>query len=126
MDLTDRELKLEYQNELKDIRSKIKKIEKLLKEMDKKINSNKIGILTFRKFTERMQELPDEIVKTKVLKKKNYLIEKIFSNLTVKNKKVVMYQLEEPFATFMKKGFVSKCRDGRTRTDGLTLPKRAL
>ena len=126
LEISDRELREDYESEVKENKKKIKEFELALIEIEKQIENNKSSILTFSKFTEQVEKLPDEIVKTKSLNRKNYLIEKIFSNLRVNNKKVAKYQLEEPFATFEKKGFFSECRGDRTRTCDLTLPKRAL
>lgn len=113
-ELPDKELRRDYELEIKDIKNKISKTDELLKEIESQIESNKVSILTFTKFTEQISKLPDEIVKTKSLKRKNYLIEKIFANLRINNRKVASYQLEEPFATFEKEGYFSKCRGDRT------------
>ncbi len=126
LDISDRELREDYERDLKTNKQKIKELTKLSNRIETAIEANKDSIPTFSKFTELLHELPDAIVKTKSLKQKNYLIEKIFSNLSVKDKKVSSYQLNEPFATFEKEGLFSECRGDRTRTCDLTLPKRAL
>lgn len=122
----DQDIKDEYRNDLKTNLAKKDEVEDAIKKANKLLNKHKTSFLSYAEFTEQMRKLPDMIKKTKSIEKKDYLIQKIFSNLSVENKKVATYQLEEPFATFMKKGFVSKCRGDRTRTCDLTVPNRAL
>lgn len=110
----DEDLKEDYENDLKLAKTQLKETQALSKKIDEKIEENKVSLLTFSKFTEQVRKIPDEIEKTKILKRKDYLIQKIFSNITTKDKKVASYQLNEPFSTFEKKGFFTKCRGGGT------------
>lgn len=102
----DEDLKEDYENDFKSAKTQLKETKALSKKINEKIEENKVLLLTFSKFTEQVRKIPDEIEKTKVLKRKDYLIQKIFSNIAIKDKKVALYQLNKPFSTFEKKAFL--------------------
>ncbi len=54
------------------------------------------------------------------------IIRMVFLNFTIKDKKVLTHQWNPKFESIAKIPSVNECRGDRTRTCGLTLPKRAL
>jgi site-specific DNA recombinase len=67
-----------------------------------------------------------EYVKNGIPILKDQVVRIIFLNLLVDEENVLSYRLKEPFNTLLKDRVVLQCRRNRTRTCGLTLPKRAL
>lgn len=106
LDASDNEIKNTFNDDLKD---KNKELKAILEEADKikqiKLQGNK-AILVYSDFVELFNNLPDILRKTKAIEAKDQIIRKIFSNFSLKDKKVASFRLNQPFEDFFKKGFI--------------------
>jgi hypothetical protein len=111
---TDPEIKESYRHDIKKKAKELKDLDKALATVAEAIEKNSIAVETYERFLELSRQLPDILRKTKSLTQKDTIIRQIFSNFTAKGKKVLMYQLGEPYDTFVKRGLFSSCRGNRT------------
>lgn len=109
---TDSEIKATYKEDLKVKNAELKIVLNEIEEI--KVLKAKGGkaILTYQEFIELFNDLPAILRKTKPMEGKDKLIRKIFSNFTLKNKKVASYQLNQPFKDFIEKGKIVNSRGG--------------
>lgn len=110
----DREIKEDFKADLKVKKQELLMQRELLNKKKAELNIQKEAFLTYSQFLELFQKLALEISKGTSLEKKNYLIKKIFSNLTLKGDKVVSYKLNSPFKEFNEQGFFSNGRGAGT------------
>lgn len=94
-------------------------------ELKEKIVNTEEEKLSLKDFL-NLSKNADTIVKSADARIKDIICRNIFLNFVVDEKKVTTYQLKEPFATLLKDRTFLSCRGDRTRTCGLTLPKRPL
>ncbi len=122
---TDAELILSYKGDLKSKLSDSRLLDTEIEKIKKLKERSKEAVYTLKEFIELMDNLPDTLRKTKQLQSKDKIIRRIFSNFTLKDKKVSSYQLNQPFKDFFEKGFVKNGRGDRTRTCDHSHPMRA-
>lgn len=102
-----------FEKELKEKEQNLINIVGDIEKIKETQNKNKDVIYSYTQFLELLSNLADRIRQTKELKQKDYLLSKIFLNFTVKDRKVLSYQLNSPFKEFVEKGFVVSSRDLR-------------
>ena len=91
-----------------DLKVKIKELETAEKELKKvrtEKEKSKDAILTYSKFLELFGNLPLRMRETKNIGDLDFIIRKLFSNFTVKHKKVASFTLNQPFKDFEDKGY---------------------
>ncbi|HRN70364.1 MAG TPA: recombinase family protein [Candidatus Woesebacteria bacterium] len=111
---TDIQVKDTFKADLKTEQDNIKSINKELEQIKEEQKKQKQAILSYEKFLELFNDLPNIIIKTKSLKEKDYLLGKIFLNCIVKGKKVLSCGLNPPFDRFAESTKISSSRGGET------------
>lgn len=112
LDASDNEIKDTFNDDLKIKNKELKAIlEEVIKIKQIKLQGNK-AILTYSDFVELFNNLPDILRKTKTMETKDQIIRKIFSNFSLKDKKMASFQLNQPFKDFFEKGFIVSGGDG--------------
>lgn len=102
-----------------DLKSKLANkvsLEQQIKTVKQQIMRNKSATHAYDEFLELLHNLPDTIAKTKKLEVLDYYLSKIFSNLMVKDGKVLSCQLNQPFASFVKEALATQGGEYRGRT----------
>ncbi len=110
----DETMKSVYKDDLKEALKKQEEIEGYIAQTKEELTKLKDGFLSFTEFLELFQKLPSVVENSKDLTERDFYIRKVFLNLTVNKEKVLSYQLNEPFAELIKRGFVTSNRDNRT------------
>lgn len=77
------------------------------------IETSKGVVLSYEKFIELFEQLPDRLSQSKNLKEKDFILRKIFLNFVLKDKKVASYSLNSPFDRFVKTNDFSNSRGTR-------------
>ncbi len=109
----DSEIKDEYKVDLKAKKAQLKQAnDELVKIKEAKVKGSKV-VLTYQEFVELFNNLPDILRKTKSMEGKDQIIRKIFSNFVLKDKKVALYGLNQPFKDFIDKGYFASSRGTR-------------
>lgn len=109
----DNEIKRIYEEELK---AKDQELKAILDEISKIKEAQSQGskvIIAYSDFVELFNNLPNKLRQTKTMEGKDQIIRRIFSNFTLKDKKVASYQLNQPFKDFFEKGFIVNGRSER-------------
>ena len=125
IDEDDNEIKDSFKNDLKSKEHELKAIHDEVSKIKEVQQRGNKAIITYSDFIELFNNLPDILRKTKTIEGKDQIIRRIFSNFTLKDKKVASYQLNQPFKDFFDKGLFVSSRGQRTRTANLTNPNRA-
>lgn len=110
----DKELKAVYRGDVEKYQENIKAIEKELSEIEQTKVENKELIFSYEKFLERFNNLASELENKPTIEKLDFVIRKVFLNLTLKDHQLLSYELNSPFKEFEEKGFVSIGRGART------------
>lgn len=110
IDEDDNEIKDSFKNDLKSKEHELKAIhDEVIKIKEVQQQGNK-AIIAYSDFVELFNKLPDILRQTKTIEGKDQVIRRIFSNFTLKDKKVASYQLNQPFKDFFEKGFIVSSR----------------
>ena len=110
---TDSEIKATYKEDLKAKNAELKAVlDEIEKIKELKAKGGK-AIMTYKDFIELFNNLPDILRKTTTMEGKDKFIRKIFSNFSLKNKKVASYGLNQPFKDFIEKGKIVNSRGRR-------------
>lgn len=110
------ELASYYLKSLGEEKDKIKAIEQRLQKERVRRESLKKEVITYEKYLELVRNISDRFAKIKSLGELDWSIKKIFSNFTIKDKKVLMYTLQTPFKEFAEQGLILKSASARIRT----------
>lgn len=122
--IKDASVKEFYEQEIAQLLKEKDTIEKKLKEFKEIKAKAQQLILSYDQFVELMKGFGLRLRNEKVLEKKDYLIKKMFSNFTVKDKKVASYSLNSPFKEFEEEAKILNGRGYRTRTCDLLVPNQ--
>lgn len=93
----DQKLKRELKADMDEVVDRLGIVEKKIIDCKEVINGGKSKIVEYENFLEIMEKLPKHIKNFKNMSDLDYVIKKIFSNFTVKDKKVIESTLNEPF-----------------------------
>ncbi len=104
----------------------IARITKNLSDVEREKNENRDLTVSYEKFLEQFKNLASRLEGKPKLVEIDFTLRKIFSNIVLKDKKMLSYELNSPFRDFAEKGFLSFGRGDRIRTCDLTVPNRAL
>lgn len=108
----DEYIKSIFKKDLKQLETNITNLKSKIEKISLEKRSSETVELTYAKFIELFNSLPDKISQTKSIKEKGFLISKIFLNFTIKDGKVLSYQLNKPFDGFIKEGKFLSSRGG--------------
>ena len=114
LDTNDNEIRNTFNDELKAKNQELKTIlEEISKIKEAQLQGSKV-ILAYSDFVELFNDLPNILRQTKTIEGKDQIIRRIFSNFTLKDKKVASYQLNQPFKDLFEKGFIVNGRGGKS------------
>lgn len=125
---TDEKVKLAFKLDYKLTLQKIEELEIRLDAINNILNDSKSFIFSQKEFLELFQKMPDIIAQTRDMKLLDTILQNMFLNFTIKNKKVLDFQAKEPFNILLdhkKSAAFLKGRGSGTRTRGLTVPNGA-
>lgn len=95
-----------FEGDLRKATDELKRIEKDLAEVEQIKVENKDIVLDYEKFLEHFTNMAQLLEKEQSLENLDFILRKIFSNITLKDKEMLSYQLNSPFKEFEEKGFV--------------------
>lgn len=110
----DIQVKDTFRADLKKEQANVLSMKKDINKVKEEKEKHKQAIMSYDRFLELFEDLPNTIGKTKSLKEKDFLLGKIFLNCVIKDKKVLSCQLNPPFDRFAKSGSLSSSRGGGT------------
>lgn len=110
----DIQVKDTFRADLKKEQANVLTIKNSINKVKEEKEKHKQAIMSYDRFLELFEDLPNTISKTKSLKEKDFLLGKIFLNCVTKDKKVLSCQLNPPFDRFAKSVPLSSSRDGGT------------
>lgn len=90
-----------FKDDLRVTEENLKKIDKDIKDVKNEQKKNLEVPMTYELFLELFNKLPDLIRKSKSLSDIDEMLKLFFLNFTLKNKKVVSYELKSPFKEMM-------------------------
>lgn len=119
---TDVQVKNTFREELKKEQSNATSYTSDLGKVKEEKEKHNQVVLSYDKFLELFDDLPNIVAKTKNLKEKDFLLGKIFLNCVIKDKKVLSCQLNPPFNRFAKSKEMSSSRGAENRTQASRPP----
>ncbi len=125
IDTKDEKIKETFAADLADAERDIAVADGEIKKAQKIAEANKLTPLTYEKFLELMEQVPKILASIKKMKELDYIIKKVFSNFSVRGKKVENATLNKPFDELYAKN-VHDSGGGRIRTMWVAPPPSTL
>ena len=123
-DETDDIVKQIFKGDLKKFTQDVLDLDEQIKKLSEELEKHKEGILTQKEFLELFKDFGLFLRDIELIEEKDYFFRKIFSNFTIKDKKVASYSLNKPFDALLKCEEVLNGRGYRARTCGLLVPNQ--